>query len=84
MVTAASIVVPAIEGANFSAPLVGPLVIVIASGATAFAHVNDSGFWLVSRYLGIPKKHALRSWTAMVTIVGLLGFSATPTIGLFL
>ena len=55
MVTAASIVAPAVEAGGYSAPLVGLIVIAIASGATAFSHVNDSGFWLVSRYLGISE-----------------------------
>jgi len=84
MVTAASIIAPAIESANFSAPLVGLLVIAIASGATAFSHVNDSGFWLVSRYLGISEKHTLQSWTVMVTIIGLVGFSVSLAISLLL
>lgn len=84
MVTAAGIVAPAIEGAGFSVPLTGLVVIAIASGATAFSHVNDSGFWLVGRYLGISEEHTLQSWTAMVTIVGLVGFSTALLIGLLL
>jgi Gnt-I system low-affinity gluconate transporter len=84
MVTAAAIVAPALEGAQYSAPLIGAIVIAIASGATAFSHVNDSGFWLVNRYLGISEKHTLQSWTVMVTIVGLIGFMTVLAISLFL
>ena len=84
MVTAASIVAPAVEAGGYSAPLVGLIVIAIASGATAFSHVNDSGFWLVSRYLGISEKHTLQSWTVMVTIIGLVGFSTALLLSLFL
>jgi Gnt-I system low-affinity gluconate transporter len=84
MVTAAAIVAPAIEGAGYSAPLVGAIVIAIASGATVLSHVNDSGFWLVNRYLGMTEKHTLQSWTVMVTIVGLIGFTTVLVISLFL
>ena len=52
------------------------------SGAAAFSPVNDSGFWLVSRYLGISEKHTLQSWTVMVTIIGLVGFSLALAIRL--
>lgn len=84
VVPAAGIAAPAIGGAGFSVPLTGLVVIAIASGATAFSHVNDSGFWLVGRYLGISGEHTLQSWTAMVTIVGLVGFSTALLIGLLL
>lgn len=84
MVTAAAIVAPAIEGAGYSAPLVAAIVIAIASGATVLSHVNDSGFWLVNRYLGMTEKHTLQSWSVMVTIVGLIGFTTVLVISLFL
>lgn len=51
------------------------IVIAIASGATAFSHVNDSGFWLVSRFLEMDTKTTLKTWTVMETIIGLVGFS---------
>ncbi|PSR02258.1 MAG: gluconate transporter, partial [Bacteroidetes bacterium SW_8_64_56] len=50
------------------------LTIAIASGATVLSHVNDSGFWLVSRFLGMDEEQTLRSWTVMETIVGTVGF----------
>nr|WP_319419893.1 hypothetical protein [Pleurocapsa sp. FMAR1] len=37
-------------------------------------HVNDSGFWLVGRFLGMDEQQTLRSWTVMETIVGCVGF----------
>lgn len=51
------------------------IVIAIASGATAFSHVNDSGFWLVSRFLEMDTKTTLKTWTVMETIIGLVGFT---------
>lgn len=50
------------------------LVIAIASGATVLSHFNDSGFWLVGRFLNMDEKTTLRTWTVMETILGSIGF----------
>ena len=59
-----------------SATPIGLALIVssIASGAIVCSHVNDSGFWLVSRYLGLTEGQTLKTWTVMTTIIGLSGF----------
>lgn len=74
MVTAAGLVAPVIETGGYSAPVVALTTIAIAAGATVLSHVNDSGFWLVSRFLGMDEAQTLRSWTVMETIVGVVGF----------
>lgn len=51
------------------------IVIAIASGATALSHVNDSGFWLVSRFLEMDTKTTLKTWTVMETLIGVVGFA---------
>jgi gluconate transporter len=73
MVTAAGLVAPVIEAAPVPAPMLGAVTIAIASGATVLSHFNDSGFWLVSRYLGLSEQETLRSWTVMATLVGVTG-----------
>ncbi|MDG6316719.1 GntP family permease [Glaesserella parasuis] len=50
------------------------IVISIASGATVLSHVNDSGFWLASRFLEIDEKTTLKTWTALETSIGVVGF----------
>ncbi|MGQ9444226.1 GntP family permease [[Pasteurella] aerogenes] len=50
------------------------IVIAIASGATVLSHVNDSGFWLVSRFLEMDTKTTLKTWTVMETLIGVVGF----------
>ncbi|CAA9400634.1 GntP family permease [uncultured Nocardioides sp.] len=47
------------------------MVMAIAAGATVLSHVNDSGFWLVSRFFGMDVKTTLRTWTVMETTLGL-------------
>ncbi len=50
------------------------LVITIAAGATVLSHVNDSGFWLVSRFFGMDEKTTLKTWTVMETLLGGIAF----------
>lgn len=59
------------------------MVCAINGGATAFSHVNDSGFWLVSSLLEIDEKATLKSWTVMETIIGFVGLSCAMIICLF-
>ncbi len=47
------------------------IVLSIAAGASGFSHVNDSGFWLVNRYLGISEVTTLKTWTAMTGILSI-------------
>jgi GntP family gluconate:H+ symporter len=50
------------------------LVMAIAAGATVLSHVNDSGFWLVSRFFGMDERTTLKSWTVMETTLGTTAF----------
>lgn len=59
------------------------MVCAINGGATAFSHVNDSGFWLVGSLLEIDEKTTLKSWTVMETIIGLVGLVCALAISLF-
>jgi len=51
------------------------LVMAIAAGSTVLSHVNDSGFWLVSRFFGMDVKTTLKTWTVMETTLGLSVFA---------
>ena len=76
MLAAAGLTAPVLAAldAPLSAPQTAIIVIAIASGASLMSHVNDSGFWLVNRYLGQTEAETLRSWTVASTIVGVTGF----------
>ena len=50
-------------------------MIAIASGATVLSHFNDSGFWLVGRFLNMDEKTTLKTWTVMETLLGGIGFA---------
>ncbi|MBN8192261.1 GntP family permease [Bacillus sp. NTK074B] len=84
MVTAAGLMSPLIETLGMEGPVLGLMVIAIASGATVFSHVNDSGFWLVNRYFGLDVKDTLKSWTVMETLIGFVGFGVVFILGIFI
>lgn len=83
MITAAGISAPVIEQFSLSEPQTALVVLAIASGATILSHVNDSGFWLVNRYLGLSEKETLQSWTVMETIISVTGFLLAAGLSLF-
>jgi len=78
------LIAPVLELQPMSPASLGLLVIAISSGATILSHVNDSGFWLVSRYLGMSEKDTLRSWTVMTTLISLTGLVCCLVISMFL
>lgn len=82
MITAAGLTAPLL-GIDISAINKALLVIAIASGASIASHVNDSGFWLVSKYLGLNEKQTFKSWTVMTTLLALVGFITVALLSLF-
>lgn len=74
LTTTAGLISAAAIDADLSNFQLSLLVIAIAAGATVLSHVNDSGFWLVSRFFGMDVKTTLKTWTVMETTLGLTAF----------
>lgn len=74
MITAAGMVAPVVDVVGTGEMGKALVVLVIAAGATTFSHVNDSGFWLVGKYLNMTEKQTLQSWSIMETIISVVGF----------
>ncbi len=83
MITAAGIMAPVLDFINPGQPELALIVLAIASGATLLSHVNDSGFWLVSKYFGMDEKQTLKSWTVMESIIAVCGLGFTMLASLF-
>ena len=83
MITAAGLVSPLLANAELNPMQLACMVIAIASGASIFSHVNDSGFWLVGQYLGITEKQTFRSWTVMTTILAFVGMLTVSLVYIF-
>ncbi|MDO4285638.1 MAG: gluconate:H+ symporter [Eubacteriales bacterium] len=69
---------PAIAG--LSQLQLAAITIAVASGATAFSHVNDSGFWLSKSLFEVDEKTNLKTWTVMETLVGLVGIAGATIV----
>ncbi|MDR1675787.1 MAG: GntP family permease [Tannerella sp.] len=83
MITSAGIMAPLLSAYTLSEPHKALVVIAIASGATTLSHVNDSGFWLIGKYLGMTEQQTLRSWTVMETIISVMGFALSLGLSFF-
>ncbi|MDT0380870.1 GntP family permease [Streptomyces sp. DSM 42041] len=74
LTTTGGLIASAVNEANLGDFQIALLVVAIAAGATVLSHVNDSGFWLVSRFFGMDEKTTLKTWTVMETTLGLSAF----------
>ncbi|WP_347345647.1 gluconate:H+ symporter [Microbacterium sp.] len=70
----AGLIAADVAAAGLSTLDIAALVFAIAGGATVLSHVNDSGFWLVSKFFGMDLKTTLKTWTVMETILGTVIF----------
>jgi len=73
MITAAGLIAPILAPLSLNGWQLAILTTAIAAGATGISHVNDSGFWLVSRLFELSEKETLRSWTLMTTFISITG-----------
>jgi len=80
MITAAGLISPLLVTSGLNEFQLACMVIAIASGASIFSHVNDSGFWLVGQYLGVTEKQTFKSWTMMTTILAFMGILTVSVI----
>jgi len=47
--------------------------LVIGFGAFPLSWMNDSGFWVVQRMSGFTEKETLKTWTKLLTLIGVVG-----------
>ena len=76
MITGSSIIGPIIYPMIANGTLgCHPIYFVLAIGFGAFplSWMNDSGFWVVQRMSGFTEKETLKTWTVMLTTIGVVG-----------
>lgn len=78
--TAAGIAVPLVSQMNVNPEL---LVLATGAGSLTFSQVNDTGFWLFKEYFNLSIGETFRSWTAMETIVSIIGLAGCLIMDLF-
>ena len=78
--TAAGIVQPLVASSGISPEL---MVLSIGAGSLMCSHVNDTGFWMFKEYFGISVVDTFKTWTAMETIIGVMGLVGVLILNLF-
>ncbi|MFC3024219.1 gluconate transporter [Vibrio zhugei] len=84
MLTACGLITPMLEPLHLGGAQLAAVTIAIGGGAIVLSHVNDSGFWLANRFLGLSEKQTLQTWTVMETIIGTTGALVAILVSLFL
>jgi GntP family gluconate:H+ symporter len=84
IVTTGGIVGPLLEHSGYSQPHLALIAIAISAGSIIASHVNDGGFWIVSRYFNMPVKDTLKTWTVLETILSFTGFAVAGTLSIFI
>ncbi|MEJ6580146.1 MAG: gluconate:H+ symporter [Akkermansiaceae bacterium] len=82
MVMAATLIAPIVGELDLSDAKLSLIVVAIACGAAGFSHVNDSGFWMVSRYFRMTEKETFKTWGLVSTAVGLVGIAFASVVWL--
>ena len=86
-----SATVATITGAGIVAPIVSLvpgvnrelLVLATGAGSLILSHVNDAGFWLVKQYFNLSLADTFKTWTAMETIISVVGIVLIMLLSMF-
>ena len=73
MITAVGIVSPVVLEADLSYHALY-VALAIGCGSKPLPWMNDSGFWIVSKMSGMSERETLKTFSAMLSLMGLAGF----------
>ncbi|KZB84257.1 GntP family permease [Amycolatopsis regifaucium] len=74
IVTTSGIVAPTVATLGYSQIQLALLVVAISAGSIIASHVNDGGFWIISRYFDMTVPQTLKTWTVLETVLSVSGF----------
>ncbi len=74
IITTATILAPAIAAEQYGGVQIALITSAIGAGAMTLSHVNDSLFWVWTKFFGISISEGLRTWSILTTIYGILAF----------
>ncbi len=77
IITTAGLLAATVADGGYSPVQTALILVSIGFGAFGLSHVNDSGFWIVTRYLGLTVSDGLKTWTVLTTVLGVAGFLLT-------
>lgn len=83
IVTTAGIVAPLLAAGDHSQAFVALVIMAISAGSIFASHVNDGGFWMVSKYFGISERDTLKTWTVLESVLSVAGFAVAAVVSTF-
>jgi GntP family gluconate:H+ symporter len=77
LITTAGIISPVVTQGGFNENQLALICLAMGAGGLSVSHVNDAGFWIVTRLVGLNVADGLRTWTVITTCAGIIGFLLT-------
>ena len=77
IIAAAGIVAPALAHAGLGPDKTALLCVALGAGGMFGSHVNDAGFWIVTRLTGLDVAQGLRTWTVLSATCSVFAFTLT-------
>jgi len=74
LVTTAGLMAPAVASGGYSPIDIVCITLATAAGSVFASHVNDSGFWLVGRLMGMDVATTLKTWTVQQALESVMAF----------
>ena len=75
IVTTGGILAPVLTTGEYTQPQLALIVMAISAGSIIASHVNDGGFWIISKYFNMTVKQTLQTWTVLETVLSVIGFA---------
>ncbi|GBQ58591.1 GntP family permease [Komagataeibacter swingsii] len=75
LMTTAGILGPMIGRLHLDQTHLALVALAMGAGGMALSHVNDAGFWIVTRMCGVSVREGLRSWSLMTLVAAVLVFA---------
>lgn len=82
IVATAGIVQPMLAAGHYSQAHLALVIMAVSAGSIFASHVNDGGFWMVSKYFGITERDTLKSWTVLECVLSVAGFAVAGLLSL--
>jgi GntP family gluconate:H+ symporter len=83
LITTAGLLGPLIAQAGLNSNQLALICVAMGAGGMAGSHVNDAGFWIVTRLIGLSVADGLRTWTLLTTCAGFMAFLLTALLWFF-
>jgi GntP family gluconate:H+ symporter len=74
------IVGPLVAGHGYSQMSVALIAMAIAAGSIILSHVNDGGFWMISKFFNLSVKQTLQTWSVLETVLSVVSFAVAAVL----